>query len=392
MSIVIFGDMFTFPEGGAATNRIYSYSKGFTENKVNVHVISFLNEYRSTFDGIIDGINYHYPYRQSQRSKYFIIRRLHNITKFITTYRLIKKLNKNESIVAINLWTNLFSTHLFGWFLSRVTKSKLLIECSEHPLRYFQSNSIMKMTGNIKFWVESHLCDGILCISRYLVEIYRAKNIDEKKLFLVPCTVDPSRFAKTGESPVKSRYIGYFGSLTFSRDNIDMLIRAFASISPKYPEMDLVLGGICNDQEKNQIRELLEQLRVSHKTRILEYLSREEIIRYISHADILVMVRKDNLQAKASFPSKLAEYLATSNPVISVNVGEISDYIQDGRQAYLIEAGNTGMLSDKIGYVLNNYELALKTAQSGAELANTVFNYNKQAARILEYISSLQQN
>jgi hypothetical protein len=39
MSVVIFGDVFTFPEGNAATNRVYTYAKGFIENGIDVHVI-----------------------------------------------------------------------------------------------------------------------------------------------------------------------------------------------------------------------------------------------------------------------------------------------------------------------------------------------------------------
>jgi len=45
MSIVIFGDIFTFPDGGAATNRVYTYAKGFTENGIKTHVICFTNDY-----------------------------------------------------------------------------------------------------------------------------------------------------------------------------------------------------------------------------------------------------------------------------------------------------------------------------------------------------------
>ena len=52
MSIVIFGDSFSFPEGNAATNRIHTYAKGFTENGISVHVISFANEYITNGDGV----------------------------------------------------------------------------------------------------------------------------------------------------------------------------------------------------------------------------------------------------------------------------------------------------------------------------------------------------
>ena len=45
MSVVIIGDMFSFPEGDAATNRVLTFAKGFLENGQKVHVICFGNEY-----------------------------------------------------------------------------------------------------------------------------------------------------------------------------------------------------------------------------------------------------------------------------------------------------------------------------------------------------------
>ena len=86
MSIVIFGDSFSFPEGDAATNRVHTYAKGFNENGITVHVICFANEYNSPGDGMINGINFYHPFRQMERSKYFIIRNWQKLIKYFNTY------------------------------------------------------------------------------------------------------------------------------------------------------------------------------------------------------------------------------------------------------------------------------------------------------------------
>jgi glycosyltransferase involved in cell wall biosynthesis len=121
----------------------------------------------------------------------------------------------------------------------------------------------------------------------------------------------------------------------------------------------------------------------------LEYLTREEVTQYIIHASILVMVRSKDLQSQASYPSKLSEFLASSKPVISVNVGEIPLYLKDGEHAFLVEAGDTKGLTEKLEYVWNNYDLALEVGQKGRQLTETVFNYSYQAKRMIEFISSL---
>jgi len=389
MSIVIFGDIFTFPEGNASTNRVHTYAKGFIENGIKVHVISFESLYNVDGNGEINGISFYLPFGQVNRSKYFVVRQYKKLLKYLNTIRLLNQINKYERIIAINICTNLLLTHLFAWVLAKLYNSKLIIESNEHPLRYYQNGALKKKLGVLKFHIESNLCDGIFCISHYLMDFYKSKGVDNRKLFLVPSTVDPARFSKVSERPIIQPYIGYFGGLTFKRDNVDILIRAFARISSVHLEMQLVLGGFCSESEKKQLLDLIAELNIQSKVQLLGYLKREEIITYITNAYILVMVRSNDLQSKASYPSKLTEFLACSVPVISVNVGEIPFYLSDGVNAFLVEPENTDALAYKLDYVINNYDQAKKVGQKGKELTETIFNYSYQAKRMIVFINSL---
>ncbi|MBL7935121.1 MAG: glycosyltransferase, partial [Bacteroidia bacterium] len=194
MSIVIFGDIFSFPEGDASTNRVYTYAKGFIENDKKVYVVCFENQYSSEVEGQIDGIKYYHPFGQMKRSRYFLIRRYQKLIKYYNTIRLLKQISRDEKITAINICTNLFITHLFSWILAKMTSSKLIIEGNEHPLRHFQNGFVKKKIGVLKFYIESYLCDGVFCISHYLMDFYKSKGVSAHKLFLVPSTVDPTRF------------------------------------------------------------------------------------------------------------------------------------------------------------------------------------------------------
>ena len=390
MSIVIFGDIFTFPEGDAATNRVYTYAKGFIENGVKVHVISFENLYNSAGNGQINEIAFYHPFGQIDRNKYIVVRQYQKLLKHLNTIRLFSHINKEEKIIAINICTNLLLTHLFSWFLAKIYNSKLIIEANEHPLRHFQKSALDKKLGAIKFHIETYFCDGLFCISHFLMNFYKSKGVNDQKLFLVPSTVDPERFSIISKNPNGKRYIGYFGSLTFRRDSVDTLINAFAHISNNNPDIELVLGGFCSDAERNQIVDLIEKLNIQTHVKLLGYLKREEIIAYVSNADILVMVRSNNQESRASYPSKLSEFLASSKPVITVNVGEIPLYISDGVNAFMVEPESATALAEKLEYVLSNYELAIQVGQKGKELTDTVFNYNFQAKRMFEFISSLK--
>jgi len=389
MSFIIFGDLFTFPEGDASTNRVHTYAKGLIENGVGVSVVCFENEYTNDQEGITEGIRYYHPFGQTERSKYFLIRRWQKFVKYFKAIRLFRKILKTEKIETIMIYTMRLSTHVFAWYLSKITRSKLIKECSEHPLIYYQNGTYKKMAGIVKLKIENKLCDGIFCISHFLIIFFKLHGVPDNKLFLIPSTVDPTRFYHNGETPFPYPYIGYFGGLTFHRDNVDILIKAFASLGNKHPEMNLILGGFCSEKERTQLDNLIKELNLISKVTVLEYLPRNEISKYINHSKILVMVRAKDLETQASFPSKLTEYMSTSNPVVTVKVGEIPDYLTDGVDSFLVEPGNTSELAEKLDYVLNNYEFALKIARKGQELTTTIFNYNYQAKRIIHFLKTI---
>jgi glycosyltransferase involved in cell wall biosynthesis len=103
------------------------------------------------------------------------------------------------------------------------------------------------------------------------------------------------------------------------------------------------------------------------------------------------MVRSNNLDAAASYPSKLTEYVATGKPVITVNVGEVSDFYTDGHNAWVVEPENVNAMAEKLDYVLRNYDRALEVSARGKELIMTTFNYHYQAKRMLDFVGSLRK-
>ena len=389
-AIVIFGDTFTFPEGNAATNRVHTFAKGFLENQLSAFVICFRNEYTENIEGTFEGIGYYYPYGQKVRSKHFLIRRWVKLWKYFKTYGILRDISLHNDILAINLWTNTLSTQLFIYFLGKLLKIKIIHEHSEHPLREFQKPWIKKNWGEIKSFIGTRLCDGIFCISQYLVDFYKSRNTKEQKILLVPSTVDSERFKITGPSPLPYNYIAYCGSLTIEKDGVDILIESFNQIVNEKPDIDLVLIGKGDSaDEEIAIRGKAEQLKLFSRVHFLGQLSRAEVPAYLVGAKVLALARPKSIVADAGFPSKLTEYLSTGKPVVVTKVGEIPFYLKDRENAFLSEPGSTKAFARQLGFVLDNYEYALTVGSKGKRLTETIFNYNYQAVRMIEFIKSL---
>lgn len=390
MSFVIFGDSITFPDGTAATNRVHTYAKGFLGNDIIVHVICFASEYNTVGDGVINGIYFYHPFGQRRRNKYFIVRRIQKLLKYFRTFILIGKINKESKIEAINIWSGLTGTHLFAWLLVRVYGTKLILECSEHPLRNYQGGYLKRGIGKIKFAIESKLFDGVFCISQFLVEFYKIHGMNQRKLLLLPSTVDPERFNHRSASPLSFKYILYCGSLTILKDGLNILIESFARISEKFRDVNLVLiGRFYSEKDEQIIKDLIIKLNLTERVVLLGLLPRTTIPAYMNNAEILTLARPKSIVADAGFPSKVTEYLATGRPAVVTKVGEIPEYLLDNQNAFLSEPDSIDGFAEKLDFVLSNYEFALKVGEEGKKLTSSIFNYNFQVKRMIEFIHSL---
>jgi len=206
----------------------------------------------------------------------------------------------------------------------------------------------------------------------------------------VPSTVDSTRFESSYDPPLNYPYILYCGALTLSKDGVDILIESFGRISGKYPEINLVLLG-KGDSAKDEkvLRDLTNLKRLNERVVFLGQVLRTEVPAFLTNASVLTLSRPTSIVADAGFPSKLTEYLATGIPVVVTSVGEIPAYLKHRENAFLAKPDSAEAFAKELEYVLDNYEYACNVGLKGKELTKTVFNYNFQAKRMIEFIRSL---
>jgi glycosyltransferase involved in cell wall biosynthesis len=388
-SIIIIGDSFTFPDGNAATNRVYTYARGFNENGIRTHIICFRNDYLESHEGEVDGIFYYYPFRQSARSPYFLVRRWHNILKYYNTSKILRRIKRDQELAGVIAYTVRTSTFLYSWLLSLIFVTNLLLERSEHPLKEIKSR-IAFIAGYIKAFIEAILSNGIICISDYLRKFYRSVGARERKLLIVPSTVDFTRFEGSFVSPFDFRYICYCGSLTYTKDGVHILLESFSKITDKHPDIRLVLIGKADTREDEQsLREIATRLGIDQKTHFTGILSRDHIPRYLCNAEVLVLSRPRSIVADAGFPSKVTEYLSTGKPVVVTRVGEIPVFLTDNINVFLAEPDDIDDFAARMDHVLSNYPSSLQVGLKGKELVTSTFNYRYQSKRIIEFLQKI---
>jgi glycosyltransferase involved in cell wall biosynthesis len=300
---------------------------------------------------------------------------------------LRKQLDKKHSIIYI-LSLSLFENILF-YLVARIYRVPYVRERSEFPLLIRSPKKIQTKIYKVFVlpWCYK-LFDGMVIMTTPLIEFYSRYTRRKCHIVRVPMSVDSSRF-ELPDVP-REKYIGYVGSLDCKKDGVDTLILAFARIQKEFPEVDLKIAGAPDRKEQEAyLMELSARNEIEKKVHLLGGKKREEIPQFLCAASLLILARPASKQAEGGFPTKLGEYLATGNPVIVSDVGEISNYLRKDIDAYVIEPGNIDDLSETMKKALGNPSEASRIGKNGKKVVARYFDYKSQSVLLGDFYQGL---
>ncbi len=301
------------------------------------------------------------------------------ISLFIGLFKSIKTLRKLDYLIVDS--KNIL---LLAWYtlFKKFFHYKILHEQTEWLF--------LNKTGNkLTLWLYKQLCRriyGITVISEALALFYKSLGVGEDRIYKLPMLIDPSPFIDKKSAEVGEDYIAYCGEMNNNKDGIDDLIEAFSIFSLNVPDIKLYLIGDTSDksQYESYTGKVLEK-KLNDRVVFTGRVPHESMPQYLSNAKILVLARPDNEQAQNGFPSKLGEYLATGNPVVITQTGDIDKYLIDGRDCFFVEPGNPSAFADKLYEVICNYERAMEVGRAGKQKVFHEFNYTVQMRKMIDF-------
>ena len=227
-------------------------------------------------------------------------------------------------------------------------------------------------------------------MTQTLMKHYKQFSLPNAKLLHLPMTVDLDRFEKSQPIPkgFHQPYIAFVGVMNDKKDGVNILIDAFARIHEAFPQLKLYLVGGWNYDTPNHQRLIIEY-NLQNKVFWKGEFSRGKIPQIIKNASLLVLPRPDSKQAQGGFPTKLGEYLATSNPVCATTVGEIPNYLTDGQSVFFAEPGSIDSFAIAMERALRNPKTAEQVGLNGCEVAKKSFNKDIQSAILYNFLKQL---
>ena len=383
---LIFVSSGQYPNGGAASNRHLAYAKGMIELGHTVEFI-LLKEQQWNEKEILDqGIKF-ISVTKSHQNK---LSKAKKLKIFYNTINRAKQTicashEKEEVSSLILLCTRIF---ILIPFLKQAKKLgiKVFHERTEYPFIYGGKTAIGKIVLYIYLKFVLQKFDGLFVINNALKKYFLELTQGKVEIIVINMIVDSTRFetVKT-KSTDNIKKITYCGSIEGNKDGIPILIEAFSLIAKEFPSTKLLLITASRNQHTKQERlTQAQELGIKDRVSLVGPLSREEIPRVLCDSDILVLARPDNIQAEGGFPTKLGEYLATGNPVVITNVGEINLFLKDGFNAFISEPNSPEKFSDKLREALLS-EKADQVGIEGKKLVYNEFNYLCQARILADF-------
>ena len=171
---------------------------------------------------------------------------------------------------------------------------------------------------------------------------------------------------------------------TFSeKDGLELLLPAFEIVNSRFPNTRLLLTGHASDKRLKEISSLIRRPQIEMKGLLPE----DQFFMTLREADILLMTRVNSEFANAGFPYKVGEYLATGNIVIATNVSDISYYLENRKDALIIEPGNEAQLVEAMTFCLENEDLCLQIGKNGQEACASYFNPSKNSKILYDLLT-----
>jgi glycosyltransferase involved in cell wall biosynthesis len=268
--------------------------------------------------------------------------------------------------------------------LAKILKYQVIVDLVENPDALSHTRSYTQKIRILYFLLVYKLIPYFTQLVVVVSNFLRKKIEEDFKgrvpVYLLPVSYDPADFSQN-VSKNDSPSVFYGGSYGSNYD-FESLFQAFGSILREFPEMKLYLSGNPDNTIKQRI---YEKIPVPGSVIFLGFLEEKQYFETICKMDILCMPRNDTIHANAGFPFKLAEYLATGNPVITSRVSDIRDYITE-EDAFIYNPGDPREIENHLRTILTEPDKARKIGLNGREKASRHFNSEITSHDFFEYL------
>jgi glycosyltransferase involved in cell wall biosynthesis len=182
-------------------------------------------------------------------------------------------------------------------------------------------------------WIDNNF--KVIAISKYLEDYFITRKCSTIR---IPAILDVENISFKKRTNPEKITIVYAGS-PGKKDYLKEVIEGISILDDELLErLELRIIGATEEEVKhtsNLPDSLLQPLQ--NILKFMGRVSREEVFKNLEEADFTILIRPENKRyAKAGFPTKIAESLASATPVICNLTSDLGEYILDGENGIIV--------------------------------------------------------
>ena len=215
---------------------------------------------------------------------------------------------------------------------------------------------------------------------------FKAANIR-----VIPPGTDIHRFRplKPGEKKQKTslpdKYIFCLSRIDTNKGH-DLLLKAFAKVVPKVPDMHLVIGGGSPQPQTREkevfamMEKITRERSLQDKVLIIGYVPDEFMVPYYRQAEIFVLP-----SLFEPFGMTSTEAMACGVPVIASKFGGIQNVISSGKNGILVDPSDPDKFAEAMIKLIKNKNKAQTLGQNGYVTIKNNYSWEAIAQRHIDF-------
>lgn len=217
-----------------------------------------------------------------------------------------------------------------------------------------------------------NMADKVIALSEEWAEFLKELCSEEKIQVIYNSIAVPKN---DGNKNYKNNIVLFLGRLGKRKGIYDLM-----DVIPELIKEDKnIIFNILGDGEIEEVRELCIKRDLSKNVRVLGWLEGEEKERVIRESTIFALPSYNE-----GMPMSILEGMGYALPIVSTDVGGISQQVINDENGFLITAGDKDMLKDSLTKLIRSESLKKKMGERSYEIVNKKFNIDNGIVELLK--------
>ncbi len=239
--------------------------------------------------------------------------------------------------------------------------------------------NLFRFLAKMKFFTR------VIVPNNYALNLAIKNGVSKAQTCRIRVGVDISRFQKADPFNLKGKPKILFVGRLAKIKGIDVLLKAFNKLLPKYPESILYILG--KGEYRHYLERLAQKLDIEKSVNFLGFVSDDDLPRYLKSCDIFVVS-----SFRENQPITILEAMASQIPVIATNIEGIDEIIKHEENGLLVPKNDIESLAIEIIRLLEDRQLFDALTKNGFTTVEKNHSYKHIGSKFTELFEELLKN